>query len=486
MIFDPPTDYPGGGPWPTSENFTVQARIDAEFEAKNVIRNTQPAFEILEAQVLVFDHTVIPSAQRAFENVWPGVPITKYRNSSAYQVLHPGSVSFGSTSEQWVVFFESWFAPGTFPVHFRVLCEGADAFGLVDSGLQVPNFGTMPAQNGYDASKPGYSRYWDEQRLGAFFLHTISGSSASVALQAKDGQNEPGIFPTSWAVRFRWFAVRLNTFSNVIAYDRANLNAPRIRFPSTGAVKSWKIRREFTLGNWADYVVLATATRRSPAGAASFEMDVTTGGGSSSEESDNYLHRGVPVAARTEEGCPLVAVGVQKDFAPNQQIVVHLSKHPNEPLSGRQDFGDNAALVGFYFETDPETGGYADETPGPDLVIVPGKEVDAGACGAGLDAEVIIYADQKLLDQFRAISEELRFVLITSEVKLALLQDTNSAQAIKLANGTIAIEASPSEHAKCVRCWHHRVEVGQNDSHPQLCGRCIDNIDGDGEKRLYA
>jgi isoleucyl-tRNA synthetase len=110
----------------------------------------------------------------------------------------------------------------------------------------------------------------------------------------------------------------------------------------------------------------------------------------------------------------------------------------------------------------------------------------SGKIGAGLDAEVIIYADQKLLDQFRAISEELRFVLITSEVKLALLQDTNSAPAIKLANGTIAIEASPSEHAKCVRCWHHRVEVGQNDSHPQLCGRCIDNIDGDGEKRLYA
>ena len=109
-----------------------------------------------------------------------------------------------------------------------------------------------------------------------------------------------------------------------------------------------------------------------------------------------------------------------------------------------------------------------------------------GKIGAGLDAEVTIYADQKLLDQFRAISEELRFVLITSEVKLALLQDTNSAQAIKLANGTIAIEASPSEHAKCVRCWHHRAEVGQNDSHPQLCGRCIDNIDGDGEKRLYA
>ncbi|NNE63963.1 MAG: isoleucine--tRNA ligase, partial [Gammaproteobacteria bacterium] len=110
----------------------------------------------------------------------------------------------------------------------------------------------------------------------------------------------------------------------------------------------------------------------------------------------------------------------------------------------------------------------------------------SGKIGAGLDAEVTIYADQKLLDQFNAISEELRFVLITSEVKIALLQDTDSEQAIKLVNGTIAIEASASEHAKCVRCWHHRAEVGQNDSHPELCGRCIENIDGDGETRLYA
>ncbi|MES9848885.1 MAG: zinc finger domain-containing protein, partial [Candidatus Thiodiazotropha sp.] len=38
----------------------------------------------------------------------------------------------------------------------------------------------------------------------------------------------------------------------------------------------------------------------------------------------------------------------------------------------------------------------------------------------------------------------------------------------------------------CVRCWHHREDVGSNAEHPQLCGRCVENVDGDGEPRHFA
>ena len=48
------------------------------------------------------------------------------------------------------------------------------------------------------------------------------------------------------------------------------------------------------------------------------------------------------------------------------------------------------------------------------------------------------------------------------------------------------LQISPSEGQKCSRCWHHRDEVGQDTSHPELCERCIENIDGDGEIRAYA
>jgi isoleucyl-tRNA synthetase len=43
-----------------------------------------------------------------------------------------------------------------------------------------------------------------------------------------------------------------------------------------------------------------------------------------------------------------------------------------------------------------------------------------------------------------------------------------------------------SEHHKCVRCWHQRPDVGHHAEHPELCGRCVENVAGDGESRRYA
>ena len=50
----------------------------------------------------------------------------------------------------------------------------------------------------------------------------------------------------------------------------------------------------------------------------------------------------------------------------------------------------------------------------------------------------------------------------------------------------MGIGVSASAHGKCVRCWHHREDVGASSTHPELCGRCIENVDGAGEQRKYA
>ncbi|MDY6981117.1 MAG: zinc finger domain-containing protein, partial [Pseudomonadota bacterium] len=50
----------------------------------------------------------------------------------------------------------------------------------------------------------------------------------------------------------------------------------------------------------------------------------------------------------------------------------------------------------------------------------------------------------------------------------------------------IWVSVSASPHAKCVRCWHHREDVGSHTEHPELCGRCVENVDGAGEERLHA
>ena len=50
----------------------------------------------------------------------------------------------------------------------------------------------------------------------------------------------------------------------------------------------------------------------------------------------------------------------------------------------------------------------------------------------------------------------------------------------------LKLKVVKSGHAKCARCWHHREDVGVNPEHPEICGRCVDNISGAGEVRHYA
>ena len=64
---------------------------------------------------------------------------------------------------------------------------------------------------------------------------------------------------------------------------------------------------------------------------------------------------------------------------------------------------------------------------------------------------------------------------------------SSTAVTVRLAQGEeIGIRVMPSTHAKCVRCWHHREDVGKNTQHPELCGRCVQNVEGPGEARAYA
>ena len=109
-----------------------------------------------------------------------------------------------------------------------------------------------------------------------------------------------------------------------------------------------------------------------------------------------------------------------------------------------------------------------------------------GKIGSSLDADVIVYADPALVERLQVLNEELRFVMITSAATLAPLDATDDAGLFTLVDGSrFRIEASASKFTKCVRCWHHREDVGQHAAHAELCGRCIDNIEGDGEPRAY-
>lgn len=104
--------------------------------------------------------------------------------------------------------------------------------------------------------------------------------------------------------------------------------------------------------------------------------------------------------------------------------------------------------------------------------------------GAALSAEVTLYCADELLQRLSRLKDELRFVLIVSSATLKPLAEGDSAAATELAG--LRVSVVPSAHTKCTRCWHHRADVGAHAEHPEICGRCVDNIEGDGEQRLYA
>jgi len=105
--------------------------------------------------------------------------------------------------------------------------------------------------------------------------------------------------------------------------------------------------------------------------------------------------------------------------------------------------------------------------------------------GGSLEADVTIYVDDTLAGQLAKLSDELRFVLITSTAKVASQTD-KPADAAATGMDNVFVKVTKSSGEKCVRCWHHREDVGTLAAHPELCGRCVENVDGAGEARAFA
>jgi isoleucyl-tRNA synthetase len=97
----------------------------------------------------------------------------------------------------------------------------------------------------------------------------------------------------------------------------------------------------------------------------------------------------------------------------------------------------------------------------------------AGQIGSSLQAEVLIHTAGEKYDILASLGDDLRFVFICSK-----------ASVVRAAEEKLL--ATPLAHAKCERCWHVREDVGADAEHPELCGRCVSNLYGEGEPRACA
>lgn len=105
--------------------------------------------------------------------------------------------------------------------------------------------------------------------------------------------------------------------------------------------------------------------------------------------------------------------------------------------------------------------------------------------GSSLEASVTLYASDELMQKITQLEDELRFVLLTS---LAAVKPMSEApeEALKTDIEALVLTLSKAPGKKCERCWHYREDVGTNEKYDDLCVRCVDNVEGEGESRRYA
>ena len=113
------------------------------------------------------------------------------------------------------------------------------------------------------------------------------------------------------------------------------------------------------------------------------------------------------------------------------------------------------------------------------------KSRGKGEIGSSLNAELELYCNPEYLEILNQLACELHFIFITSNASV-MAEQHSPEDAIQTELEGIKLKVIVSEHHKCVRCWHQRYDVGEHAEHPELCGRCVENVAGNGEHRHYA
>ena len=96
--------------------------------------------------------------------------------------------------------------------------------------------------------------------------------------------------------------------------------------------------------------------------------------------------------------------------------------------------------------------------------------------GHSLDANVTLYAGPELSDFLNTYKKDLAFIFIVSSVEIAQESDAPAdAFASEVVKG-LRIAAGPATGKKCGRCWMYSETVGMVKNHPEICGRCAENL----------
>ncbi len=96
-----------------------------------------------------------------------------------------------------------------------------------------------------------------------------------------------------------------------------------------------------------------------------------------------------------------------------------------------------------------------------------------GKVGSSLQANVTLQVNADDHTLLASLGADMKFVFITSAIKLA-------------AGSATSVSTTASSDTKCERCWHYCDDVGNDPTHPTICGRCVSNLYAAGEDRKFA
>ena len=81
--------------------------------------------------------------------------------------------------------------------------------------------------------------------------------------------------------------------------------------------------------------------------------------------------------------------------------------------------------------------------------------------GSSLEAKVTLEASGSALELLQRHQSDLRYVFIVSQVEL------------KEGGENVSITVSRADGEKCERCWNYSTRVGESETYPTVCERCV-------------
>ncbi len=95
----------------------------------------------------------------------------------------------------------------------------------------------------------------------------------------------------------------------------------------------------------------------------------------------------------------------------------------------------------------------------------------SGEIGGALEAKVVFEtASDRDFDYLSANKEILLSIFIVSQAEISRASQVTQGLSEEFTQTSIVIKKADGQ--KCSRCWNYKMDVGQDNEHPSLCGRC--------------